>query len=174
MKWVLIIVGAIGALVAVVAIIGSLLPKGHVARRTAHFAQPPEQVWVAISDFAGQAAWRPELKAVEPAGDRNGKAVWLEVPKSGSPMPLETTEMDAPRRLVRTITDPKLPFGGRWIYDVAPEPGGSRLTITEEGEVYNPIFRFVSHYFMDTAGTIEGYLTALSAKFAEPPRIDKA
>lgn len=174
MKWVLIVLGALVALVAIVAVVGTLLPKGHVATRTAVFSRPPEAVWAAITDFAGQAAWRPELKAIERAADRDGRAVWREIPKSGSPMPLETTESLAPARLVRTIADPKLPFGGRWVYDLAPSGTGTRLTITEEGEVYNPIFRFVNHYFIDVAGTIEAYLTALSAHFGEPARIERS
>jgi uncharacterized protein YndB with AHSA1/START domain len=173
MKWVLIVVGALVGLVGIVAIIGSFLPKAHTARRRLLVAQPPERVWAAVTDFPGQAAWRPELKAVERATDRDGKEVWREIPKRGDAMPLETTELVAPRRLVRTIADPSLPFGGRWVYEVEPAPGGARLTITEEGEVYNPIFRFVSHFFMDPAATIDAYLRALCAHLGVPVQMER-
>jgi hypothetical protein len=34
-----------------------------------------------------------------------------------------------------------LPFVGTWTFEVSPEDGASRLTITEHGEVYHPLFR---------------------------------
>ena len=42
MKWVVIVVGAVAALVAVVALIGALLPREHVATSTVTLRQPPE------------------------------------------------------------------------------------------------------------------------------------
>ncbi len=173
MKWLLIALGAVVGIVAIVAGIGAMLPKAHVVRRSATFAQPPDSVWAVIADFGGQAAWRADIKSVERMADRDGKAVWREVSLRGDAVPYETTEIDAPRRLVRTIADPGLPYGGRWIYEVAPAPGGSTLTITEEGEVYNPVFRFVSHFFMDMGATADGYLTALGRRFGQTSTIVK-
>jgi hypothetical protein len=173
MKWVLIAVAGLVGLVVLVAIIGSLLPKGHVARRTAHYTQSPDSLWAAIADFPGQAAWRTDLKSVERADDRNGRQVWRETSKRGDVVPFETSELIPPRRLVRTIADPDLPYGGRWIYEVAAEPNGASLTITEEGQVYNPIFRFMSRFFFDMGATIEGYQKALGKRFGETPTIDK-
>ena len=166
MKWILIPIGALVALIVLAMAIGALLPKGHVAQRSADFSQPPERVWAAISDFAGQASWPRDVKAIERIGDRNGKAVWRETSAGGDVIPYETTELDPPRRLVRTIADPKLPYGGRWIYEVAGAPTGARLTITEEGEVYNPIFRLVSR-FMDMRATMDRYLVSLGEHFGE-------
>jgi uncharacterized protein YndB with AHSA1/START domain len=173
MKWPLVALGAAVGIVAVVVAIGAMLPKAHVVRRSATFAQPPDSVWAVISDFAGQASWRTDIKSVERIADRNGNAVWREVSLRGDAVPYETTETDAPRRLVRTIADPGLPFGGRWTYELARAPGGSTLTITEEGEVYNPVFRFVSHFFMDMGATAEAYLAALGKRLAEVPATRK-
>jgi hypothetical protein len=39
--------------------------------------------------------------------------------------------------------------------------------LTEEGEVYNVIFRLVGRLFLNQAATIEGYLSALSARLGE-------
>jgi uncharacterized protein YndB with AHSA1/START domain len=171
MRWVVFVVGALVAVVVLVVAIGAMLPKGHVARHSAVFAQPPERVWGTITDFAGQASWRSDIKSVEPAPERNGKQVWRELSTRGDAVPYETTEMDPPRRLVRTIADPKLPYGGRWIYELAPAPGGTRLTITEEGEVYNPVFRVVSR-FMDMSATMKAYLVALGKHYGESPTLE--
>jgi uncharacterized protein YndB with AHSA1/START domain len=127
-------------------------------------------VWGVLTDFAGQAVWRTDLKTVRRL-EGTAKETWIEVGGSGE-MPLETTESDPPHRLVRTIADSQLAFGGKWTYELAPDASGTRLTITEDGEVYNPLFRFISHYIMNPAGTIETVMKALAAHFKEPAQIE--
>ncbi|PYP70520.1 MAG: hypothetical protein DMD41_14750, partial [Gemmatimonadetes bacterium] len=80
---------------------------------------------------------------------------------------LETIAAVPPRRLVRRIADPKLPFGGTWTWEITAAPGGSTLTITEDGEIYNPIFRFVARFILGYTGTMESYLKALAARLGE-------
>src|SRR5258706_7440221 len=164
MKWVLLILGSLAGLVALVAIIGSLLPKGHTATQTIRLKQKPEAVWQAISDYGGQASWRTDLKSVERMPDQNGHQVWRE--KNGNTTTLETLEETPPGRLVRKIADPSLPFGGTWTYEIAAVDGGCTITITANREVYNIIFRAISK-LMDPSETIKGYLKALAKKFGE-------
>ena len=73
---------------------------------------------------------------------------------------------EPPRRMVGRIADPKLAFGGTWTYELAPVGGGCEVRITEDGEVYNPVFRYVSKA-TGHAGTIEKYLRALGRKFGQ-------
>jgi hypothetical protein len=82
--------------------------------------------------------------------------------------------MVPPRALVTRIADPKLPFGGTWTYEISSPPdGGSQLRITEDGEIYNPIFRFVSRFVLGYSRTQEEYLQALGAKFGQSVTIVK-
>ena len=162
---VLVLVAVVGG----VALWGSRLPVAHVASRVLRLDQPPESVWAVLTDYPGQLSWRTDLKSIERVSGTPTET-WREVTSSGE-MPLATTESDPPRRLVRTIADPTLPFGGRWVYELVPDGAGTRLSITEEGEVYNPLFRFMSRYVFDQAGTIETVMKALAARFREPPRI---
>ena len=80
-------------------------------------------------------------------------------------MPLETVEAVPMKKLVRKIADPKLPFGGQWTVTLAAEGGGTKLSVTEDGEVYNPFFRFFARYFMNPAGSIEAYVSGLAKQF---------
>jgi len=164
MKWILLILGGLAAFVAAVAIIGSLLPKGHTATVSVRLKQKPEAVWAAITDYAGQASWRTDIKSIERMPDQNGHQVWRE--KNGNTVTLETIEETPPRRLVRKIADPSLPFGGTWTYEIAPVDSGCTITITENGEVYNVIFRAIGK-LMDPSATMKGYLKALGKKFGE-------
>ena len=66
--------------------------------------------------------------------------------------------------MVTRIADPHLPFGGTWTYEIAPTATGSSLTITENGEIYNPVFRFIARYIQGYTATIDNYLKALRAK----------
>ena len=47
---------------------------------------------------------------------------------------------------------------------IAPEPNGTTLTITEDGEVYNPIFRFMSRFVFGHEATMATYLSAAQKK----------
>ena len=57
-----------------------------------------------------------------------------------------------------------LPSAGAWTYELTPTSGGCTLTITENGEVYNPMFRFIANYMIGHTSTIEKYLDDLGKK----------
>jgi uncharacterized protein YndB with AHSA1/START domain len=166
MKWLLISVGVIAGLIALIAIIGSLMPKGHTASRSTVINKSPEVLWQAMTDFAAFPEWRTDIKKVEALPDRDGHKVWREDGKNGK-LTRETIEASAPSRLVLKIADPDLPYGGTWTYDLQANGTGSRLTITEDGEIYNPIFRFIGRIFMSPTDSIESYLKALGKKYGE-------
>jgi uncharacterized protein YndB with AHSA1/START domain len=164
MKWLLIAGIVLACLVAVVVVAGMLLPKAHVAARSARFKHPPEAVWALI---AGDQSWRPDVRRYEALPDANGRRTWKETDKHGSSITFEIVESEQPRRLVTRIADTNLPFGGSWTYEIVPEIGGCSIEITEHGEVYNPVFRFVSRFIMGHTATIDAYLSALAKRLEE-------
>jgi hypothetical protein len=89
---------------------------------------------------------------------------WREQGKSGA-IAFVVEQAERPTRLVTRITDKSLPFGGGWEYLVTGEGTGSRVQITEHGEVYNPVFRFVSRFIIGHSATASAYLKALGARF---------
>ncbi|MGH9824216.1 MAG: LIC10604 family protein, partial [Blastocatellia bacterium] len=92
--------------------------------------------------------------------------------KHGQKITDERVESTAPRLMVTRIADANLPFGGSWKYEIEKAGDGSIITITEDGEVYNPVFRFVSRFIMGHSATIEGYLKDLGNKFGEQVKIE--
>jgi uncharacterized protein YndB with AHSA1/START domain len=167
MKWVVIAVGLLVVLVLLVVVIGYLLPKHHTASKTARLKRPPQEVWEVVRDLAGADAWWPAVKKAERLSDRDGREVYRQTLKNGPPLTMEVVESDPPRRLVTRIVDENLPFGGTWTYEIEPAEGGSRITVTEDGEVYNPVFRFMSRFVFGYTATMESYLKALGARFGE-------
>lgn len=170
MKWVLWFFVVLAAILILLVVIGWLLPKEHVAAREGRYRQSPETIWKAITEIEAMPSWRAGLKSVKRLPDRNGLQAWVETTGSGI-IPFETTASEPPRKLVVRIADPKLPFGGTWTYEIRATPEGSALRITENGEVYNPMFRFVSRFILGHTGTIDAYLKSLAKKFGEPARI---
>lgn len=152
-------------LVAVVAGVGSVLPRGHVASRSIRLPASRAAVWQVITDHANAASWRTGLTAVARGPDDDGKAVWREIDRRGDALALATLEEVPPGRLVRRIADPALPFGGTWTYDLTDEGQGCRVTITEHGEVRHVIYRFVSRFVLGHTATIDVYLRDLGRKF---------
>jgi len=166
MRWVLGIAGLLVALVLIVCLIGYMLPKSHVASASARFAAPPDSIWTSLTDVAAFPKWRPGLTKVELLPDENGQRGWREIGKHDA-VTYRVVESLPPRRLVTRIADPDLPYGGTWTYDLTPDGSGTRLTVTENGEVYNPIFRFVSRFIMGHTSMMESVLRALGTKHGE-------
>ena len=164
MIWVTVAIGAVIATSVFVAVVGSMLPKSHSVSRMAHFNKSQAEIWKVISDFAGQLSWRADLRRVERLPNREGREIWQETDNRGQALTMETVESTAPRRLVRRIADENLAFGGSWTMEIAEYGEVASLTITENGEIYNPVFRFVSRFITGQTSTIDEYLRALGRK----------
>lgn len=166
LKILTLVIGGIVGLVVLVLVVGLLLPEGHRASSYVDLAAPRVEVWAAIVDFAGYPEWRPDVERVEARVDSSGDTVWVEHGAGGA-LPLQIAERTEPSRLVVRIVDDGLPFGGRWTYELEELSNGTRVTITEDGKVYNPIFRVISTLFLSEHATMDRYLVALAAKFSE-------
>jgi uncharacterized protein YndB with AHSA1/START domain len=113
MKWVAIIGGAIAALIAIVIVIGILLPRDHVASVSAKIAAPPTAVWSAITQPEAFPTWRADVSRVEMLTSTANGPSWREYTRNGS-LTMGIERADAPNRLVTRILDEKLPYGGTW------------------------------------------------------------
>lgn len=142
MKWILRAVLLVIALVAVIALAGYFLPVGHEASRSAEFSKPPETVYALISDLKNYQTWWPDNQTT-----------------------VEAVEAVPPTKFVTRIVG-ETDFGGTWTMDIVPTPTGSRLTITERGEIYNPIFRTLARFVFGHASTMESCLHAAQKRLA--------
>jgi hypothetical protein len=161
MRWLLIVVAVLVVIIGGVALIGLALPQNHSASRTAHLSPSPDSVWAIITNVDGYPSWRKDVTSVERVP---GQAFSWRETSGRDRMTYEATTVEQPTHFVTHIADKGLPFGGSWDYRIEPSGTGSKLTITENGEVYNPIFRFVSRFVMGQTATIDKYLAALAAR----------
>jgi hypothetical protein len=161
-----IVVALLLGLIVLVVVIGYALPKQHVAARAITLRQRPADAFALISNFKDGPSWRAGLQQVELLPDRDGHTRFREHGKNGV-LTMEVVESNPPLRIVTRIDDKELPFGGVWIFEVSPIADGSRLNITERGEIYNPLFRFVSRFILGYTGTLDTYLKSVAHKFGE-------
>ena len=160
MRWIIGVVVGLVAVVGVAWLAGLALPKGHRASRTVTLAAEPARVFTAISDFARYPDWRSDVKKIDVEGGPGQGALVREENTSGT-IPYRVEVLSPPSRLVMRIADSSLPFGGTWTYELRAEGAGTSLTLTEDGEVYNPIFRVMQKLFFSPYKTIDTYLENL-------------
>lgn len=162
MRWMFLFIAVIAAIAIGVVVVGMTLPQNHVASRTTHLSLPPDRVWNLVSNAQDFPSWRSNVDSVEVLKS-GATPSWREISK-GERMTYEAIVFQPASHLVTKIADKGLPFGGTWDYQIAPDGSGTRLSITENGEVYNPIFRFVSRFVMGHTATIDRYLGDLARK----------
>jgi Polyketide cyclase / dehydrase and lipid transport len=146
-------------LVVALVAVGYALPVGHVATRQATLPRSADAVFATLSDVAHFADWRTDVTSVDVLSTEPLR--WREHGSNGD-ITFVVVESVRPLHLVTRIDDPALPFGGTWSYDLVPSGTGTTVTITERGEVYNPVFRVMSRFVFGHTATIDGFLTALT------------
>jgi hypothetical protein len=166
MRYVLIAIGVLVMLLLCVVLVGWSLPKHHRVTVKRAYAARPSALYALISDVRAYSSWRGDVTTVEMLSDEGGRPRWRETTRSGGPITYVMEESIPDRKLVARIADTNLPFGGAWTYELTPTGSdGAELMITEDGDVYNPIFRFVSRFVMGHTATIERYLDDLEKRF---------
>ncbi|MBM4183687.1 MAG: SRPBCC family protein [Gemmatimonadetes bacterium] len=156
-------VGGIVALGLVALGIGYLLPVGHSATVSNVVLGTPQEVWDVITGVEEFDSWRTDIDRAVRLDAIDGWPAWREEGPSGA-MTFAMAGVEPPTRLVTRIVDEGLGFGGTWTYELAPEPGGTQVTITENGLIYNPVFRLVARFFIGYESTLNTYLDALEAR----------
>jgi hypothetical protein len=157
-KILLLAVASIVLLVIVVVIIGSLLPKRHVVTRSASYRATREQLFSLI---AGTQTWRPDVLRCEILPDADGKEVMRETTRYGKTVDYDVLDRVPPTSIKRRIATTNLPYSGTWTYSLSRSGELTTVRIAEDGEVHNPVFRFVSRFILGQTYTMNAYLRAL-------------
>ena len=161
MKLLLIVVGVLAGLAGLAVVVGLLRPKTHTAVHSVILAAAPERVWAEIADVERLPEWLPEITQVERLPDRDGQPSYREHFGQFEATTVVTAS-DSARRLVKEIL-PGGAFYGSWTWELAPEGEGTRLTITEQGTVPNPLFRAMM-IFHDNTKSARDYADALARR----------
>jgi len=158
MRILLVVVGGVVLLILGVVVIGAVLPKRHVVSRSASYRATPEQLFALI---AGPQNWRPDVLRSEAVPDPGGRQLTRETARDRGTVTYEPLDSEPPRSITRRIVTANLPYSGSWTYLLERSDGDTVVRITEDGEVYNPVFRFMSRFVFGQTRTMDAYLRAL-------------
>jgi uncharacterized protein YndB with AHSA1/START domain len=162
-RWILSAIASLAAIVVLVAIVGLMLPQGHQASRTISLSAEPQAVFDVIADFLKYPQWRSDVKSVVMDGE-GGKGTVIHEDGPDGLIPYRVEIYQPPTRLVLQISDSSLPFGGTWSYKLQQAPGGTELTLTEDGIIRNPIFRVMQKLFFSPYATMDTFLADLEKR----------
>jgi hypothetical protein len=157
-KIVFFLIGAIIFVVAVIVVIGFTLPKRHLVSRSASYRVPPEKLYALI---AGPQDWRPDIRHWEAVPNSDGLELTRETSNHGETITYEVLDRTPPTSLKRRIATKNLPYSGTWTYSLESAGEITTIRITEDGEVYNPVFRFMSRFVLGQTRTMDAYLQSL-------------
>ncbi len=162
LRWLGAILGLLVFLLLVLVGVGTTLPIDHEATCATKIPAAQHLVWATISnplDFA----WRSDIAKSQ----LSGPGEWVEIDRYGHSIRYQRVSAEPEHHLVNRIADPASPFGGTWTYDLTPAPavGGTTVSIVENGEIYNPVFRFLARFFVGYTSTMRTHLTDLGKKF---------
>ncbi len=134
MYWILFIMGGIAAVVIAVLVGGSAAPRVHVVARTIVLRVPLADVAAAVREV------------------------------DASPVNLEITDDDLPHALRARVIGDDQSVEGEWLWRLATDADGTRLTVTERGETGNPLARFAATYAFGHTRQLDRYLRALGER----------
>lgn len=150
------VVVGVGALYGV----GAALPAGHVVTESRTVPAPLDAVWARIVDFDHQEGWRSTVSDVRAVG-----GTIEEIDAWGDVLALAVEErVEGERLVLRVLGDGA--FGGTWTFTLAPEDGGTKVQITEIGEIRPPLLRVVAKLAFDLHETARTWLADLERSFA--------
>jgi uncharacterized protein YndB with AHSA1/START domain len=164
MRWILWAITLLILLLGAIVIAGGLVAREHQVARTVELAAAPEVVFATIAKLEDMPAWRPEVVRVERVSDAaGGLATYRELGVRGA-VTWTVVEAISPARLTLRIDGAGPGFEGTWTFDLASATHGTRLTVTERGEIDNPVFRFLSRFVVGYGQGLDTYLEALAGR----------
>lgn len=150
----------------VIVLVGFFLPLKHKSSRSIMLSRNPAAIYQVLRNFSAAPQWRPDVERVEILPDKDGRVRFREYGKHKT-VTYELVEDEPEKQLVTRIVDTDLGYAGLWRYNLRAEGSKTRLQITEDGEVSNLFYRFMSRFVFGHTATIDNYLVALGRRFHE-------
>ena len=167
MYWILFVMALIASVVIAMIVGGLVTARAHTVSQSATVPASINDVWRTIRTVDQYATWRSDLEDVDLINTTESQVRWREQSTRRSVM-YGIVHEEAPHRLVVRILDDDLPYSGEWEWTLREQGTGTSVTITERGEISNPIFRLIGTYFIGHTKTIARVLNDLAQVMQRP------
>ena len=172
----LLIAAAIAAFVVVAAM--AFVRRDHKVELIATYHKsPPSAIWRLLTDHAAEPQWLPAFGTVVRQPDIGGHEVWTHTtPDKTFSFTVMTVSSMSERRYERLLLRDNQPrnqsWDGRWIYELEPSNGGTRLRVTEYGWTDGVPFFISQRVLADPDAFLNVYLNRIGQVLNDPPTID--
>lgn len=156
MRFLILSLVAVALLVALVLLIGWLLPETREGRAETTIDAPPDLVLAVIADVETQPEWR-DVGTVT-----RTETGWSEVTARGERIDFVADEMSVDRIRLRFTSDAG--YSGEWQALLEPVSGGTRIAVVESATVPSPLGRIIARLMFDPSAFAAAYLADLKAR----------
>ncbi len=171
MKWLKRIVVAVVALIALLLVIGWLLPSGFKVQRSIQVAAPPSKIYPLIADprqWKNWTVWNqrdPAMQMQYSGADSGAGAKWSWQSKTEGNGVMEFTAAVPVERVDYALSFPDMGMSSRGELRLVPDGAGTRITWTNEGDMgSSPVNRYFGLMMDSLVGPdFEGGLKNLKA-----------
>jgi hypothetical protein len=161
MKWIFISLGILIVLIAIIYLIGSMMNVKHVASIQREFKKTSaDEILATITNYKDYPSWRSGIKELTVDSVNH----WTEKNSHGDKVSYRLEVIDEKGKLITMILNKDLAYGGFWEFTITPIDNGCSVSIVENGEVYNPLFRFMAKYVFGHETTLKNYVNDLEIK----------
>ena len=174
-RWVLAVLGV--AALALVAFMASARRDHKVELLITYPKSPPAAVWRLLTDHAAEPQWLPAFATVVRQPDVAGHQVWTHTTADHAFSFTVMTVSALPERryerlLLRDAQPRHQSWDGRWIYELEPAGGGTRMRITEYGWTDGFPFFIQQRVLGSPDAFLRYYARMIGDALKDPPAID--
>jgi len=123
--------------------------------------QPPEQVYGLLTDYGRLPEWFSPCTAVELLREGDSSTVWRTTFGSGEVASVIVMPFGSPPNLLWRFRSENRHVTAFWEFHLAPEDGGTHLTLKTSGVAWHWIYRITSDATIDDETHIRQFLDAL-------------
>lgn len=154
---------SIVAIIAILFIVGLLIPKQRTFTKTAVLNSNVTKVFNLVTDFKNQTTWRNDVKEIIVIDDNT----WTEVPQKGTAITFKVKRKIENEIFEIEIIEPKN-FNGYWVGTFNQKTlNETAIEFKEVVTISNPFFRTLSYLFIDLDKTMDLYIQNLIQKLGE-------
>ena len=152
------------ALVAALYGVGLSLPPIQVERVELSLPSSPETLWTVLTDLDAMPGWRQDLVELERLPGHDGIVRWREVGRTGRKVAMERIEAAPPERMVVRVAEAS--EDRRWVYQLTRAGANTRLEVSDQRTIRNPLVRAFVRVFGGSRGALDGWSRDLELRLS--------
>ena len=144
---------------------GSSVPEAHTASGSEVIKADIDDVFAMQADVQKHPEWHDLVAEIKDyKEEEDGTASWHEVWKDGNEFGMKRTAYIEGKLIRVQIEDKAEVFNGSWTFDFEEVEGGTKVTITENGNIPNAFIRGMYHLTTEPDQTLKEHLKRMKTE----------